>query len=134
MIAAVLAFAAAALLAVGYLASVPALGWVALAVAVAAAVLVVLPTLRGEPGPGVDPRLLDERPVEENADEPVEVRAVLPAAVPVVDRAGDLVLVSPGRRRYHRSDCDLLADLEVEQLTEGEAREEGFSACTRCAK
>ena len=49
--------------------------------------------------------------------------------------AGDgdrIVRVVPGRRRFHAEDCRLLAGREAEEISLGEAREEGFSACTAC--
>ncbi len=44
----------------------------------------------------------------------------------------DVVLVVPGRRRFHRPGCGLLIGRLTEELTLNEAREEGFSACTTC--
>ncbi|MEO3812513.1 hypothetical protein ABGB17_26230, partial [Sphaerisporangium sp. B11E5] len=43
-----------------------------------------------------------------------------------------IVLVIPGRRRFHLPGCRQLAGREHEELTYEEAREEGFSACTTC--
>lgn len=43
-----------------------------------------------------------------------------------------IVLVIPGRKRFHVTGCRQLADREHEELTHEEAREEGFTACTTC--
>lgn len=43
-----------------------------------------------------------------------------------------IVLVIPGRRRYHVAGCRQLAGREHEELTHEEAREEGFTPCTTC--
>ena len=43
-----------------------------------------------------------------------------------------IVLVIPGRRRFHRPGCRQLAGRNHEELTFEEAHEEGFSACTTC--
>ncbi|GGL20337.1 hypothetical protein [Planomonospora parontospora] len=60
-----------------------------------------------------------------------------PAAGPASARQGALdaeaiVLVIPGRRRYHVAGCRQLAGREHEELTHEEAREEGFTPCTTC--
>ncbi|GII53952.1 hypothetical protein Pth03_23410 [Planotetraspora thailandica] len=44
----------------------------------------------------------------------------------------DIVLVVPGRRRFHVANCRQLLGRETEELTCAEAREEGFSPCTTC--
>ncbi|GAA3445797.1 hypothetical protein GCM10018955_52350 [Planomonospora venezuelensis] len=43
-----------------------------------------------------------------------------------------IVLVIPGRRRYHLAGCRQLAGRDHEELTQEEAREEGFTPCTTC--
>ncbi|GLW97314.1 hypothetical protein [Microtetraspora sp. NBRC 16547] len=43
-----------------------------------------------------------------------------------------IVLVVPGRKRFHLADCRQLHGREVEELTHEEAREEGFTPCTSC--
>ncbi|MFF4987155.1 hypothetical protein ACFY19_08195 [Streptosporangium saharense] len=43
-----------------------------------------------------------------------------------------LVLVIPGRKRYHVAGCRQLAGRDHEELTHEEAREEGFTPCTTC--
>ncbi|KAA9153987.1 hypothetical protein FPZ12_033225 [Amycolatopsis acidicola] len=43
-----------------------------------------------------------------------------------------LVVVLPGRRRYHTPECEKVAEVESEELTLDEARDEGFSACSLC--
>lgn len=44
----------------------------------------------------------------------------------------DIVLVIPGRKRFHLANCRQLVGREVEELTTEEAREEGFTPCTTC--
>lgn len=49
------------------------------------------------------------------------------------DAPADLVVhVIPGRKRFHRSGCRLLAEHDHEELTVVEAVEEGFTSCTVC--
>ncbi|MEV7007680.1 hypothetical protein [Streptosporangium sp. NPDC051022] len=61
-----------------------------------------------------------------------------PAAGPVpASRQGHLddeaiVLVIPGRKRYHVAGCRQLAGKDHEELTHEEAREEGFTPCSTC--
>ncbi|WP_433215480.1 hypothetical protein [Microtetraspora malaysiensis] len=43
-----------------------------------------------------------------------------------------IVLVIPGRKRFHLADCRQLQGREAEELTHEEAREEGFTPCTAC--
>ncbi|MEU7891401.1 hypothetical protein AB0B45_00915 [Nonomuraea sp. NPDC049152] len=43
-----------------------------------------------------------------------------------------LVLVIPGRKRYHVAGCRQLSGRDHEELTFEEAREEGFTPCTTC--
>ncbi|MGJ6961349.1 hypothetical protein ACSDR0_05515 [Streptosporangium sp. G11] len=43
-----------------------------------------------------------------------------------------IVLVIPGRKRYHVAGCRQLAGRDHEELTYEEAREEGFTPCTTC--
>ncbi|WP_283133573.1 hypothetical protein [Rhizohabitans arisaemae] len=43
-----------------------------------------------------------------------------------------IVLVIPGRKRYHLRGCRQVVGRDHEELTHEEAREEGFSACTTC--
>ncbi|WP_062354975.1 hypothetical protein [Herbidospora yilanensis] len=55
------------------------------------------------------------------------------APVPVPGLGPDsIVLVIPGRKRFHRSGCRQLVGRETEELTVEEAREEGFTPCTTC--
>jgi len=128
VISALLGLLAAALLAVAYFADVLVLGWAALVLSAIAAALALLPlTSRTEPGAAVEPEAEAEAAV---APEPEA--AVAPEPEPVA--TDETVLVVAGRHRFHRAGCALLADHAVEELTEAEAREEGFSACTRCAR
>ncbi|WP_424534624.1 hypothetical protein ACOZ38_30820 [Sphaerisporangium viridialbum] len=60
-----------------------------------------------------------------------------PATGPVRGTGGGpssdaIVLVIPGRKRFHLRGCRQLAGREFEELTYEEAREEGFTACTTC--
>ncbi|WP_433255628.1 hypothetical protein ACQPYK_15170 [Streptosporangium sp. CA-135522] len=43
-----------------------------------------------------------------------------------------IVLVIPGRKRYHVAGCRQLVGRDHEELTHEEAREEGFTPCTTC--
>lgn len=45
----------------------------------------------------------------------------------------DIVHVVPGRKRFHQPGCRLLGSRATEELTLGEAREEGFTACSSCS-
>ena len=45
---------------------------------------------------------------------------------------GAIVLVIPGRKRYHVAGCRQLVGRDHEELTHEEAREEGFTPCTTC--
>ncbi|MFF5204598.1 hypothetical protein [Streptosporangium sp. NPDC000396] len=56
----------------------------------------------------------------------------VPAARRGVLDADAIVLVIPGRRRYHIAGCRQLVGREHEELTHEEAREEGFTPCTTC--
>ena len=138
MIAALLALVAAVSLTVGYLADVTALGYAAIGFGVAAVVALLVPAPERQAAE-VLPPVEEAAPATDEDVVPEPAVAVVPKIEPVADidepawAPGDLVLVSPGRRRYHRPGCELLADLEVEQLTEDEARDEGFTRCTRCA-
>ncbi|GAB3141329.1 hypothetical protein GCM10027258_23760 [Amycolatopsis stemonae] len=49
-----------------------------------------------------------------------------------VEDAPALVVVVPGRRRYHEPDCESVGEADVEELTAEEAADEGFSPCSRC--
>ncbi|MGI5292397.1 hypothetical protein ACQEVF_55130 [Nonomuraea polychroma] len=69
--------------------------------------------------------------------QPPQRTVTVPAAAPRRPPAGGLapdaiVLVIPGRKRYHMAGCRQLAGREHEQLTHEEAREEGFTPCTTC--
>ncbi|MDX3111434.1 hypothetical protein PW035_62285, partial [Nonomuraea angiospora] len=63
--------------------------------------------------------------------------ATVPAAAPRRPAASGIspdaiVLVIPGRKRYHVSGCRQLSGRDSEELTYEEAREEGFTPCTAC--
>ncbi|MFI6923793.1 hypothetical protein ACIBIZ_27915 [Nonomuraea spiralis] len=64
-------------------------------------------------------------------------RTAVPASAPRRPAASGIspdaiVLVIPGRRRYHVPGCRQLAARDHEELTYEEAREEGFTPCTTC--
>lgn len=72
---------------------------------------------------------------------PVPAPVTMPVAAPVTRPpvpaarglgSDSIVLVIPGRRRFHLPNCRQLAGREVEELTVEEAREEGFTPCTTC--
>ncbi|GHH62315.1 hypothetical protein GCM10017673_01090 [Streptosporangium violaceochromogenes] len=56
----------------------------------------------------------------------------VPGAMRGVPDDNAIVLVVPGRRRYHVAGCRGLDGREHEELTREEAREEGFTPCTAC--
>lgn len=123
----VLAALAVAGLALAYVTGDRAYAWVALVLALA--------------GAGAAARLLLVGAREQEAErEPVDESE--PEAGPVPDEAPGTtvpaagvsteVVVIPGRRRFHRDDCALLADNPTERITEEEARDEGFTPCSRC--
>lgn len=76
-----------------------------------------------EPAEAADPPADQAEP-----DGPVE-----PVSGPVTPAETGSVLVVPGRHRFHRPGCALLSGRETHELTEDEALEEGFTACTKCA-
>jgi hypothetical protein len=72
----------------------------------------------------------DEEPVEAPGGDAAESAAE--SGQTPVDDGERIVRVVPGRRRFHAEDCRLLARHVAEEISLGEAREEGFSACTAC--
>ncbi len=88
-----------------------------------------------EPEPAVD-----DEPEPAGDDEPesavvVESEAAVdePAPAVVEPMVAGTVLVVAGRHRYHRAGCSMLEGREPETLDLDEAREEGFTPCSRCA-
>jgi hypothetical protein len=73
----------------------------------------------------------DEEPVEAPGGDAAESVAESGQS-PVGGDGERIVRVVPGRRRFHAEDCRLLAGHVAEEISLGEAREEGFSACTAC--
>ena len=63
----------------------------------------------------------------------VERTATTTLPAPFMANRTALVLVVPGRHRYHREGCPLLSGRETQRLARDEAEEEGFTACTRCS-
>ncbi|NKQ53223.1 hypothetical protein HFP15_10045 [Amycolatopsis sp. K13G38] len=71
---------------------------------------------------------------ESEEDEPAAEEPEETLNVEIVHDSGDVVVATiPGRRRYHTLDCELLRGEDFEEITETEARAEGFTACTACA-
>ncbi|MGP3916029.1 hypothetical protein [Nonomuraea sp. 10N515B] len=76
-------------------------------------------------------------PPQQPRPQPPQRTVTVPATAPRRPPAGGLapdaiVLVIPGRKRYHVAGCRQLAGREHEELTHEEAREEGFTPCTTC--
>ncbi len=65
-------------------------------------------------------------------DEPLEEDVSAPDALRVVD-VEDEVMVVDGRPRYHLAGCPHLSGKEAVPLPRLEAREAGFTPCSRCA-
>lgn len=63
---------------------------------------------------------------------PRPVAGPAPAARQGLLDAEAIVLVIPGRKRYHVAGCRQLVGRDHEELTHEEAREEGFTPCTTC--
>ncbi|MDX6231822.1 MAG: hypothetical protein QOH68_790 [Nocardioidaceae bacterium] len=83
------------------------------------------------PGHSPDAAIATPAPVPEVAEE----SAAAPAKRIVATAAEAIpttVVVLPGRKRFHRADCVLVVDKDVEELTFDDAVEEGFTACSRC--
>ena len=81
----------------------------------------------GEPAPQAEPDVVGASEVR------VHDELGAPSGVTAAEAAEQaMVVVVPGRRRYHRSDCALVADLDVEEIHMEEARAEGFTACSSC--
>lgn len=122
MVLVLLIVAAAACLAASFFTSTVLLAYVALGLALAGLVLIgVTAALRRRSSAA--PSTTDES-TEDDAQPGEDTE------VPEAD--ADLVLIIPGRKRYHRPGCEF-ADGAGEELTLGEAQQEGFTACTACA-
>lgn len=74
----------------------------------------------------------DDDRTESSDAAPVAADASVAEQAPGATR-NDVVHVVPGRRRFHRAGCSLLQGKDTEQITEDDARDEGFTACSRCA-
>lgn len=84
-----------------------------------------------EPEPEPAPVATEPGPAEPGPAEPEPaIGALEPAAEPALRSTS--VLVVPGRHRYHQAGCSMLEGREPETLDLEEAREEGFTACSRC--
>jgi predicted lipid-binding transport protein (Tim44 family) len=81
--------------------------------------------------PPADPPAAEPAVEAPAAEEPAASEQPAEAAEPVVDEPA-AVLVVPGRHRYHRAGCSMLEGREPETLDLDEAREEGFTPCSRC--
>lgn len=55
-----------------------------------------------------------------------------PVPISVQESEADIVRVIPGRKRFHQPGCSQLAGRDNEELTRGEAEEEGFTPCSIC--
>ena len=72
-------------------------------------------------------------PVGGDAEPPVEPAEPLSVDVAEVEAAvGAVVLVVPGRPRYHVAGCRYLSGREAEERTPVDARERGFTPCGVC--
>ncbi|MFI7461527.1 hypothetical protein [Nonomuraea sp. NPDC049646] len=81
------------------------------------------PHPRPQPHPQPHPQTLQRTAVPASAPRRPAASGISPDAI---------VLVIPGRRRYHVPGCRQLAGRDHEELTYEEAREEGFTPCTTC--
>ncbi|NAS27493.1 hypothetical protein GT755_38230 [Herbidospora sp. NEAU-GS84] len=87
----------------------------------------------GMPVYGAPPVMAPAAPVPPTAPPTYPPHPTVTAPVPVPGLGPDsIVLVIPGRKRFHRSGCRQLVGRETEELTVEEAREEGFTPCTTC--
>ncbi|MCG5212432.1 hypothetical protein [Streptosporangium sp. KLBMP 9127] len=92
------------------------------------------------PPPPMGPPMMVPQTAQQRATSPIPPRAHAMAAgrMPAAPRPGSgvspdaIVLVIPGRKRYHVPGCRQLAGRDHEELTYEEAREEGFTPCTSC--
>lgn len=86
-----------------------------------------------QPGASEEPAAVEEPSIVEASvaeEEPASVEE--PAASEERVAEDTRVLVVPGRHRYHRAGCTMLDGRDPEALDLEEAREEGFTACSRC--
>lgn len=100
------------------------------------------PTLAGAPAHPVATPMVAAPPVTHHGalpphpfpPQPAQTGPIArPSAVPGRGLAPDaIVLVIPGRKRFHLATCRQLVGRETEELTHEEAREEGFTPCTTC--
>ena len=152
MIIAVLLVVALAAAIAAWLTGGVAFAWVALALSVLVLVVLVARRLweRTSSDAAEAPSDQDETgdAVPETAPEPVSesVPAPKPARKPAATESTrkpvaatpsgadgvEVVYVQPGRRRFHRQGCELIADRETDDIALEDARDEGFSACTVC--
>ncbi|NMO92281.1 hypothetical protein [Actinomycetospora sp. TBRC 11914] len=87
------------------------------------------------------PEVAEPTPGAAEVPEPTPTKTPEPAPTPVVvtpepatARDGAAVVhVVPGRMRYHVDGCEVLDGHDAEALTVDDARDEGFTACSRCA-
>ncbi|GAA3356067.1 hypothetical protein [Saccharopolyspora gregorii] len=137
-----LVLAAGGVLVTSVLVQRPEWAWLSVLLSVLAAALLVverLPRRREASSPprqpvsageaGQDPAApagevdVDEEPDEEDTDA---------ADALLVSESDDEVVVVDERPRYHLASCDWLGEREVQGLPVKEARELGFTACSRC--
>lgn len=80
------------------------------------------PELGPELGPEADPAMESGASVKKSTG----------SANGKAEDGAELVAVLPGRRRYHRPDCELVVDGNPEVMTLADALDEEFTACSRC--
>ncbi|GII02441.1 hypothetical protein [Planobispora takensis] len=90
------------------------------------------PPVPAPPGMGQTVPAVGRTPSAATGPRPVPAAGPASATRQGVLDADAIVLVIPGRRRYHVAGCRQLAGREHEELTHEEAREEGFTPCTTC--
>lgn len=69
--------------------------------------------------------------LQESATDEIDTRNIHPAS-PL--RAGSIVYVVPGRKRFHVADCQFIKEMGAQELTLVEARDEAFTPCTACVQ
>ncbi|NYD38800.1 hypothetical protein [Actinomycetospora corticicola] len=74
-----------------------------------------------------------EKKAPEKATSPAVTTAPETSAAAPELAGTTVVHVVPGRMRYHVQGCQVIDGQQVEDLTVDDARDEGFTACSRCA-
>ncbi|WP_143590193.1 hypothetical protein [Thermoactinospora rubra] len=89
-----------------------------------------VPPVRTQASPMGAPPVIAPRALQQTATVPAPAPPRRPPAGGIAPDA--IVLVIPGRKRYHVAGCRQLIGRDHEELTYEEAREEGFTPCTAC--